>query len=527
MAIEGSARCHGLLGEYQLVIDLMNHAVEMMPESAKCLAGYLYACIVEWRSALGNKELTYEAAYNAFNMSNGNTGAQATYIMVLHSRGESEKIVDLLEWLNSVIDEGSSWLVCFFVSGEGAFDEIGKACREQGQPVWVLDAMDESLRITDSSDRALMKVWLPLWMAYFRYKFYDDRESEFIKLAEMFLYRLARATDDVRGSCDFETTHQKEITNLLAQIDFDNAVAAWDDGRGEASSNVFADKLKRLAVSVATSLSASYEGFDFFREDYPAMLWGRWLRDYKKGDEKVWRKCFKARLLREMNSLDDDDPTNDTDGLASLARTLFHAGDWKDVAAIMAILYKPLEDAMAKQKEQEAEAVEEGKKPPPLNNLQNISESIRQHLQAEPQAGAQLPSMTTDGEQAFVGPAEMALVPPTQPEKPGRGISLNITEDGCLFICDDCERDASEVAEMYFCEVCMGVNWCGECLAKLRDPTISPWLNQHLCNRKHATYRVWPIPDDARDLAADYFEGGIQLRREWLERLRGEWLRPG
>jgi hypothetical protein len=80
---------------------------------------------------------------------------------------------------------------------------------------------------------------------------------------------------------------------------------------------------------------------------------------------------------------------------------------------------------------------------------------------------------------------------------------------------------------MYFCEVCHDLNWCGECLVKVRDPNITPGLREHWCNPNHDFYRAWPIPDEARDLAAEYLDGAIELRREWLERLRGEWLSAG
>ena len=61
-------------------------------------------------------------------------------------------------------------------------------------------------------------------------------------------------------------------------------------------------------------------------------------------DTLDWKKCFRSRLLEQMNGLDDDDPTNDTVACKSLAISLFQAGDKRNAASIIATLFKTLED---------------------------------------------------------------------------------------------------------------------------------------------------------------------------------------
>jgi tetratricopeptide (TPR) repeat protein len=490
VALEGLARCHGGLGEYQLAIDVMKKAVEAIPESSKSISSYLYTRIMTWGSQIGDDELAYEAAMKGIDADSSNLDAQLRFFEALHARGESERIVRTIQWLNGLtsVDQDYTWLVRFLISGRDAFTEMGKACREEGQPAEIVEAMDEALGQIDLVGDRWMKVWLPLQVAEFRYKFYEQ-EAEFIKSAETFLERLRRETPKFRADYDDFEIHRKRITNKLAQLYFDFAVAAWDDGKGVAKASAFAHKLKILAVSVPTSFADSYEGFDFFRPDYPALLWGRWQRDYKHAVERIWRKCFRVRLLEEMNSLDDDDPTNDVSGMGSLAISLFHAGDRKDAAAILAILYRPLEHLIAKTKVGGEEGPDEGKGETGVNDPE-----------------AQLEALPV--------------------KEAGRGLPLDI-KDSWGYLCDNCRRDASEAAEMYFCEVCHDLNWCGECLVKVRDPNITPGLREHWCNPNHDFYRAWPIPDEARDLAAEYLDGAIELRREWLERLRGEWLSAG
>ena len=79
---------------------------------------------------------------------------------------------------------------------------------------------------------------------------------------------------------------------------------------------------------------------------FPSMLYGRWLKDFENAPPAVWRRCFKSRVLEQMNALDDEDPTNDTTGLKTLAPTLFQAGDRQNAGAIMAIVFKTLEDRL-------------------------------------------------------------------------------------------------------------------------------------------------------------------------------------
>lgn len=541
VALEGMARCHGEQEEYQLAIDWQAKALEALPKHLDWIGGYLYTAIVDWSSQLGNEELAFEAAQKAINATPSNDDAQLKYLERLHARGDSNEILRTIEWLSGTINVGEpdgeyTWLARFFASGQDGYGEIGKACRENNQSAWVLDVMDKALTKIDEDDRVWIKVWLPFQMAKFRYMWYDDREDEMISLAEMFLERLERQTPDFQeGYAD----SRKWIINKLAQLYFDRATEIFKSGHKISDQvTVFADKLKVLAVSVETSFAEDYDGFDFFRKDYPSLLWGRWLRDYKKADEKAWRKCFKVRLLEEMNSLDDDDPTNDTSGMASLAVSLFHAGNRRAAAAILAVLFKPLEDAKAKEIDGKQEAECQSSDPGHGDDkssdcsqarVKSSLEDEQTGHQTTVESGDAMPAADAPGPGEMIGPQERDPDSET-PERPalsGRGLSLNIDDEGGLYSCNNCERDTPDVAEMYFCEVCQDVNWCDECLIKVRDRSIRPGLKEHECNPTHDMYLAWPIPEEAKGLAAEYLEGGIELRREWLERLREEWLRAG
>jgi tetratricopeptide (TPR) repeat protein len=535
VALEGLARSYGEQEEYQLAIDWQTKAIDAIPERLKWIGGYLYPRIATWSSLIGNNELSFNAARDGFFAEAWSLDAQLKYLEALHMRGDSDTILETIELLNDRIADGEeySWLVRFFVWGHDAYGEIGNACRMNGQSTWVLQVMDEALNAVDRGDRLWIKVWLPLKMALFNYCYYDDREDETIRLGEMFLERLGRQEPSFQESYRTERT---SITHKLAQLYFDKATALFNLTGGVSSEDIiFADKLKALAVSVETSFATGYDGFDFFRKDYPSLLWGRWLRDYRKAEDKVWRKCFKVRLLEEMNSLDDDDPTNDTSGMASLAISLFHAGDRRNAAAILAILFKPLEDMKAAEGSDGDETHgEENKRTTEVATTEDVQATLQSggdDLETHDQAGAEAEDNKTDEEirSKLIGPQEKDMVPPPpkRPAQTGRGLSLNVSDESWMYMCDNCGRDPSEVAELYFCEVCQDTNWCDECLAKVRDASIQPGLKEHQCNPNHDAYRAWPVPDEAKGLAVEYLEGEVALRREWLEKLRGEWLKAG
>lgn len=132
-----------------------------------------------------------------------------------------------------------------------------------------------------------------------------------------------------------------------------------------------------------------------------------------------------------MNVLDDDDPANDTTGLEILAVSLFHAGYREDAAAMLAILFKPLEDIKAMEKEQAEERVssEPGEyqvdASAPIEELQGSSESIWEDVQSEAEA---TPTGQTEVHvEGFIGPPENPMLSvPMRPKPAGRGLSLNI-----------------------------------------------------------------------------------------------------
>ena len=466
----------------------------------------------------------------------------------------SADVITVSRYLHSIpalVDHSYSLLVRLFLYLENVFDVIGWACAKEGRPQFVLDAFDEARSIADKDDREEIKIFLPYMIAQIKYTYYGLKD-DCVELLEAFLQRLSQSerSNDIYGSYE-----RKHAQNLLAQLSFDAAVDSWTTD--STSRPKHADKLKTLASAVSTGYADDYEGFDFFHPSYPAMLWGRWLKEFMRAEESKWRKCFRARLLEELNTIDDDDPKNDKAGLESLAVSLFLAGDRKNAGAIMAILFLGVSKEGEEEEDGEEEDGEEEdeEEHEPAGTTENISDESseedievvsekpeeqqdeksegggdinrRAETPVEKPAPSPNPEPTSTPNQP--PPEETANKPDLKPDQVRDDqpphLSLNMQGRSTRsYHCGHCRRHFREVAEMYVCEVCSSTtNWCGECLPLLRDEEQRMAMVEFKCNPRHPFYLAWPVPDEAKHVAASSFEKGVMVRREWLKKLRQEW----
>ena len=100
-------------------------------------------------------------------------------------------------------------------------------------------------------------------------------------------------------------------------------------------------------AKITNTIADANDAFEFYRAGYASMLWGFWLREHEAAKVSNWQKCFRSRVLEELEFLDDDDPINDMQALHALAITFLHANDSINAAATLAILFKPVEDEQA------------------------------------------------------------------------------------------------------------------------------------------------------------------------------------
>lgn len=543
IAKEGLARCLGEQGLYEEAIEWQEKAIDSLPPNLSSSAGYLYPHIASWKRAMGDDEGAFEAAQRAYKANWEIPLAQLRYLEALDATKSFDAIIEVLKELDSFLVQEKDYthLVRFFVLGYKGYDEIGKACRARGKPEFVLAAMDRALSLIEQSDNEDMKTSLPAQVAAFRYDYYDQVEQP-MQLWETALKRIDMGDFAIQKA---NAKTRKIYSNNLALLYFDAAVAA----RAAASDpEPYAAKLKRLSVVTETSFDDD-DAFDFYGTGYASMLWGRWLRDYQHAEEAVWRKCFKARALEEIDMLDDDDPSNDTRGLHALAVTLLQAEDRINAGAILAVLFRPLEDLLIQVTEDKnfdlpgGDEIKQqdriGKNDETQGQTQNLANTPTLSMMNDSWADAPTSDIVPKSEAPPLEVEGVAAAIPQTPHVTETRTVVSPTNIGdtaankptasqlklqlgnpLVYSCDGCDRDPQDAREMYFCEVCLDKNYCSDCLPKVK--TVSLWSRQ--CNPNHTHYRAWPIPDEARDMAVEWVEGEAALRSEWLEKLRSEWM---
>lgn len=185
--------------------------------------------------------------------------------------------------------------------------------------------------------------------------------------------------------------------------------------------------------------------FSFYTPGYPSLLYGRWLRDYEQAPPAVWRKCFRARILEQMNGLSDDDPTNDTAACQKLAISLFQAGDRKNAGLILVVIFQTLEKYMAeKSRQTDAEPVveEQNDTAPAVEETDIVSSEVISPFADE---------FSTNGVgNPLVGPHNSLLQrrDTRQIQEPNSNLTLYINSNAWNYTCDSCGLDAEDTGTM-------------------------------------------------------------------------------
>ncbi|KAL8647887.1 MAG: hypothetical protein Q9226_006245, partial [Calogaya cf. arnoldii] len=326
---EGLARIKGDQENYSEAIQLMEEAYSSIPEKFAYLGGFLLPYVAEWKRLIGDDEGAHETALQGYLAEPSSQLAQDRYLRALDRINDSSTFIQTLKAMHE-----DTWTD----TGISLFDlyaEIGRAYRVEGRPRFVIEAMEQSLRVILVLKDPYMKTCIQGEFGIFQYEYNDDIDAA-INLLDEALKTLQGAGPTVQK--ENKWAHDR-YGNLLGRLCFDAAVSARKDG---TNTWPYTKRLKQLATVTSTADEDFEDFFDFFGPGYASMLWGCWLRTYERADEGIWRKTFKVRILDELSTLDDEDPSNDMAGLHSLAITLLHLGDDEVAGAILAVLFMPL-----------------------------------------------------------------------------------------------------------------------------------------------------------------------------------------
>ena len=341
---EGLARVYGGQGLYSDAISLMQDACDCIPRNFEHLGGYLLPWIAIWKREIGDCVGAYRAAREGHIADPSSLLAQYIFLEALYQEGFSNDVVEMLKHLAGCwsLEKSMSWLTrlllqnCYYP----VFVYLGHAFQTTGNLPFIFAELEKLLDVVSKSRDEYSKVALHGQVALFKYE-YDNQVESSIQLLEQ-----ALKMDKISNTLSIYQKHgeKKVFEHTLAQLYFDSAVRAKKEGKNPSP---ITRKLKKMATVTSSTTENTDDAFEFWGAGYASMLWGRWRREYEAAQAADWRKCFRARILEELKLLDDDDPTNDMQGLHTLAITLLHVDDSINAAAILAILFKPVEDERA------------------------------------------------------------------------------------------------------------------------------------------------------------------------------------
>ncbi|KAI0879066.1 hypothetical protein GGS24DRAFT_486796 [Hypoxylon argillaceum] len=549
VAMEATGRCLGDHDrEYEKAIPWMERAVETLIEQCRDtpleVDGYLLAHISRWKMCIGDVEAAHEMAYEAWMKAPTSIEATTPYIHALVDNDDWDCLLETLEFLDSTdTGYGVSHLVKTF--GETSLVlNIGRACRAKGCPSFVIDALELALQgVEKLGDKSTLVIKL-LEFGDFYHDFYDNNDRA-VRWWEEAIARMTDAGPAVqREYADEKVTY----TNKLAQLYFDEAVHNFE---AHTRPNEAAIRLKQLALAVRYIPGSGEDVFAYYTPGYASLLYGRWLREYEKAQPSVWRECFRARILEQINGLDDNDPTNDTMACRRLAMSLFQANDKKRASALVAVLFKTLEEYLQNEGG-DGEATlaedEQGDTTAETIDASELADELRDKIAIEDGQGQGSRGGNTDIEDGAQGieastlqvDTEVVEMPRSEEKNPQQTKSIKSEEnrkldpenkkpvlllqsDAWAYTCAGCGYNAEDRGTMWFCEICYNVNFCSECLERAKNMT----LEVRRCNPKHCWHQVWPLDEEkVSEIALEYTAGRkVKLREQWLEELRNEWLK--
>ncbi|TGJ88629.1 hypothetical protein E0Z10_g27 [Xylaria hypoxylon] len=544
VAMEALARSLGDHDEdYEKAISWMERAVETLRAQdigARLeVDSYLLAHVSTWKRILGDISGALDIGCYAWTKVPTSLETITSYVNALLQTQEWDRLVEVMEYLNSHTNSyGTPYLVKAFGELPFAWD-VGRACRAKGCPSFVIDALELALRDIEKSGDNSTLIYKLLVFGDLYYNFYD-KDDRTIRWWEEAMARMTDADTTIQR----EYANTKVIyTNKLAQLYFDAAVENFE---ARIRPNDAAIRLKQLALAVTYVPGSDEDVFSYYTPGYPSLLYGRWLREYEKAKPSVWRKCFRARILEQINGLDDDDPTNDTGACNRLAISLFQADDEKRAGALVAVLFKTLEEYMAekernKTEEEKDEAApveedEEGEKTGTMTDDGQAANEKTEKIGLEDgettdcdNTGPETDAQDTEASTPKAETAKIEVFGPkdkrprqsqstTGEDKAGdnefgpqgKKIALQLNPNAWNYTCNGCGHDAEDKGSI-------------ECLEKAKTVT----LEVRYCNPKHHWHQVWPLDEEkVNEMVSEYGIGGkVQLKKEWLEELRNEWLR--
>lgn len=564
MAMEGLARCYGdNLYEYETAIDWMKTAINNLPhtEDLEGIDFYLETRISDWKLQLGQDEEAVESARAAYEGSQGfryGTGSASDvsvlrtikhYIMALYRTEDYSTITKLLYELDSIAtweENRSLWIVFLREQYDSyyrinIFDKVGtivRATKDDALAEFMEASIKEAVELNTDTISEAQPVWLATQAAEWQYHYAREPE-ESIDLYENIVTLIDQSNEVVQHS---HAAYRTSAAGQLSSMYFNAAKSAYNEGTDYST-----------PVSKMENLAKHKQGSKrYYRASYPALVLGRWLREYAKADEETWKAAIKPSVKQALYLLSDDDPWNDQEAYCQLGQALLLADDILNASIALGITTKPIEDAKRTNTATEAgeNASQDG-----FSGAELIlsAAEIQENIDDDADEASQMATATgPTTEDTDVGSHENNDSTPPKTEEPYPGQSQSEDQDLAseeviegenqtpdadqqqeqgeinpkyagftpIWTCDGpCSTASDSYTELYFCCICLETCFYDECIQLIKSDKL-PFRR---CAADHEHVRVFPMTEDAKRITDALVERRFTVQQEWLDALKKEW----
>jgi tetratricopeptide (TPR) repeat protein len=121
--------------------------------------------------------------------------------------------------------------------------------------------------------------------------------------------------------------------------------------------------------------------------------------------------------------------------------------------------------------------------------------------------------------------AAAVFIPYSVPDgSPAQAVLEKIDFHKDLYVCDGlCSTQfntyKTEYRELYCCTECINTHFCEECYPLVKKCAL-PFRK---CSADHEFVQLFPVPENAKDMAATFDGSQVKVSKEWLDDLREEW----
>lgn len=335
------------MAKYKLALvfaaeDDISKAIRKAEEALSCSSqpdelskSNIYLSLSTWQTARGKTHDALDAAKQAYELDSTDFQKIANYFLALRRAKKWRSILDLSDKLHYTKSTPSTMALLLLGWEEGhdlLIEAVGtyKKYRDLAE-----DIFSSLVQMAKEQDDLSGSVWEEFQRGLFYFHHTPDDEEHLRIWEALPLQHDSKAT---------EKFAQQLQCRALADIYYQNALRS----NSKETKKEWVSKLESLA-GVASKESTPKS--DMEEKADAAMILGRWRRQEENIKSNELRALFRPRICQGIRILEDDDPLNDSDGYAILARSLLCAGDSNDALRAFAAGMLPLATSLQWTKE--------------------------------------------------------------------------------------------------------------------------------------------------------------------------------